>query len=105
MSSLDEAGDNRVGVWAMSDVKAVAKGGTPTLSSIVLGSEPYAAPVHAEQQGSSSVLEPDDDRMQQTQYIDGGLWGELSTSVRFPGETRSVTGRPGSTRNRCSAKA
>jgi hypothetical protein len=89
MSSLDptETAGDQVGVWAMTDVKAVAKGGVPKLSSVVLGSQPFAMPVPAEQKGSSTPIEGGDDRMQQTQFIDGRLWGELTTSLTVAGES------------------
>ena len=78
--------DDRVGVWAMTNRKAVAEGSTPTLSSLVITSEAYGEPVEAEQKGSASVIAQDDDRMQQTQYIAGSIWGELSTSITLPGD-------------------
>jgi hypothetical protein len=88
LSSLDptETFDNRVGVWAMTDTQAVAEGGAPKLSSIVLTSQVYGLPVQAEQKGAASLLEPDEDRMQQTQFINGSLWGALSTAVTIPGD-------------------
>lgn len=94
MSSLDptETADDRVGVWAMTDVRAVAKGGVPKLSSIVLGSEPYAVPVAVEQKGSASPIEAGDDRMQQAQFSGGSLWGELGTSLTPAGETTTRDG-------------
>jgi hypothetical protein len=88
MNSLDPNAtfDNRLGVWAMTNRAAVANGGTPTLSSTVITSEPYAIPPGAEQKGSTSLLDGGDDRLQQTQFIGGELWGELGTSVTIPGD-------------------
>ncbi len=83
MNSLDPNGtfDNRLGVWAMTDREAVSLGGKPLLSSIVITSETYGLPPSAQQKGASSKLDSGDDRMQQVQYINGNLWGELTTSV------------------------
>jgi hypothetical protein len=86
LNSLDPNGtfDQRIGVWAMTNRGAVATGGKPTLSSLVLGSEAYGIPPGAEQKGASSLLDAGDDRMQQTQFINGDVWGELDTSVTIP---------------------
>jgi hypothetical protein len=83
LSSIDpsETSGQQIGVWALSNAAAVASGGKPTLSKLILPSEPFAIPPAAEQKGASSLLEPDDDRMQQVQFINGSLWGELSTAV------------------------
>ncbi len=83
MNSLDPnaTSDNRIGVWAMTDRDAVSKGDIPTLSSVVITSERYGVPPPAQQKGSSNTLDSGDDRMQQVQYIDGNLWGELTTEV------------------------
>jgi len=86
MNSLDPNGtfDNRIGVWAMTNRNAVSQGNVPTLSSLVITSEPYGVPPLAQQRGSSSTLDSGDDRMQQVQYINGNLWGELTTAVTIP---------------------
>jgi hypothetical protein len=83
LSSLDPngTGDNRIGVWALTNPSVVSAGGRPTLSSVVIGSEAYAVPPPAAQMGSTSSLDSGDDRMQQTQFINGQIWGELATSV------------------------
>ena len=88
LSSLDPTGtvDNRLGVWAMTHRQAVASGGSPVLSSTVITSEPYGVPPPAAQQGSASRLDAGDDRMQQTQFIAGNLWGELTTALAIPGD-------------------
>ncbi len=94
MNSLDPNGtfDDRLGVWAMTNRDAVSKGGIPTLSSTVIGSEVYGFPVGARQKGAKSLLNPDDDSLQQVQYINGDLWGELDTgcdhSRRYGGARR-----------------
>jgi hypothetical protein len=94
MNSLDPNAtfDNRIGVWAMTNRQAVSKGGVPTLSSIVITSEPYGHPPGAEQKGASSLLDSGDDRMQQVQYINGNLWGELTTGVTIPNDTAQRAG-------------
>jgi len=86
MNSLDPNGtfDNRIGVWAMTNRNAVSQGNVPTLSSLVITSEPYGVPPLAQQRGSSSTLDSGDDRMQQVQYINGNLWGEMTTAVTIP---------------------
>ena len=49
LNSLDPnfAFDQRIGVWAMTNRGVVAKGGTPTLSSVVMPSEAYGVPPRA----------------------------------------------------------
>jgi hypothetical protein len=88
MNSLDPNGtfDQRIGVWAMTNLASVASGGTPKLSSVVTQSEAYAIPPAAEQKGSSSLLDSGDDRMQQVQSLGGSLWGELDTSLTIPND-------------------
>jgi hypothetical protein len=83
MSSLDSkgTGDHRIGVWAMTRVNAVGSGHAPRLSKVVINSEPYAVPPPAQQMGSTSTLDSGDDRMQQTQFIGGEIWGQLDTAV------------------------
>ncbi|MBA3943392.1 MAG: hypothetical protein H0X37_02380 [Herpetosiphonaceae bacterium] len=74
-------GDNRVGVWAITNREAVSDGGIPTLSNIVITTESYGPPPGAAQKGSTSQLDSGDDRMQQVQFIQGELWGALGTVV------------------------
>ena len=94
LNSLDPNGtfDQRVGVWAMTNRQLVATGGKPTLSSLVIGSEAYGIPPAAEQKGSDSLLDAGDDRMQQTQFINGDVWGELDTSVTIPSDPQARAG-------------
>ncbi|HZS78847.1 MAG TPA: hypothetical protein VFA41_19710 [Ktedonobacteraceae bacterium] len=94
MNSLDPNGtfDNRLGVWAMTNRDQVTQGGLPTLSNIVITSEPYGVPPGAEQKGASSLLDAGDDRMQQVQFINGNLWGELDTAVTIPNDTAERAG-------------
>jgi hypothetical protein len=94
MDSLDPNGtfDNRVAVWALTDGDVVSQGGTPTLSNVVITSEPYGVPPKAAQKGATSKLDSGDDRMQQVQYINGDLWGALDTAVTIPNDTTERAG-------------
>ena len=94
LSSLDfaNAGDNRLGLWAITDRAAVAAGGLPTVSSIVIRSEAYANPPKPPQKGSASKLDGGDDRMQQTETTGGTVWGELGTAVVPAGDTAPRAG-------------
>ncbi len=89
LSSLDLAGqgDHRIGVWAMTRRNQVGKGGIPTLTSTVINSEPYANPPKAAQKGATRKLDSGDDRMQETQFAGGTVWGELTTAVRPAGDS------------------
>jgi hypothetical protein len=89
LSSLDFAGngDNRIGLWAITNRGAVTQGALPTVSSTIIKSEAYANPPLPPQKGSQSKLNPDDDRMQQTETAGGTIWGELSTAVTPAGDT------------------
>jgi hypothetical protein len=49
-------------------------------------------PPGAEQKGATSLLDAGDDRMQQTQFINGDLWGELDTSVTIPNDPGARAG-------------
>lgn len=88
LNSLDPngTGDNRIGVWAMTHRAAVSNGGTPTLSKIVITSEAYSIPPAAQQKGATSLLDAGDDRMQQTQFINGNVWGALDSAVKITGD-------------------
>jgi len=94
MNSLDPFGtfDNRIGVWALTNRQKVSEGGIPTLSSMVLTSEPYGVPPPALQMGDSSTLDSGDDRMQQVQFINGNLWGALGTAITIPNDTAPRAG-------------
>ncbi len=94
MNSLDPFGtfDNRLGVWALTNRDEVSEGGFPTLSSEVITSEPYGVPPVATQTGNTTPLNPDDDRLQQVQFIDGDLWGALSTAITIPNDTAPRAG-------------
>jgi hypothetical protein len=89
LGSIDFTGtDNRLGVWALTRAEAVSEGRIPTLSSLVINSETFGIPPNAVQQGTSSLLVTDDDRMQQVQFINGQLWGALTTALTQPDGTQ-----------------
>ena len=88
----DNTGDHRVAVFALTDVGRVSSGGRPKLSSVIVNTEPYANPPQADQKGSSSQLDSGDDRMQQTQFIGGDIWGELTTAVTPDGDSAPRAG-------------
>jgi len=44
------------------------------------------------QKGASSLLDSGDDRMQQTQFINGSVWGELTTALTIPGDSTERAG-------------
>ncbi len=94
MDSIDptETEGNSIGVWALTGARTVANGGTPALSNVVLSSERFVLPRPAAQEGTRAKIEAGDDRMQQTQFIGGQLWGELTTSVVPPGERKRHDG-------------
>jgi hypothetical protein len=94
LSSLDPvaAGDNRIGVWALTNVGRVTTGGVPKLSSVVISSEAYSVPPPAKQKGLASTLDSGDDRMQATQYINGEIWGALTTTVMPEDDTTPRAG-------------
>jgi hypothetical protein len=94
LNSLDTAGtfDQRIGVWALSHGRVVAGGGIPTLSSTIVASEQYSNPPRAQQKGSTSLLDSGDDRMQQTQFISGEIWGALGTAVSVGGDPQPHAG-------------
>ena len=47
---------------------------------------------NAPQKGTTSLLTTDDDSMQQTQFINGSIWGELDTALTIPGDTAERAG-------------
>lgn len=94
LNSLDPngTGDHRIGAWAITNRQVVSTGGIPTLSNVVIQSEAYSVPPGAQQKGTTSLLDSGDDRMQQTQFINGNVWGELGTAVKIPGDTQVRAG-------------
>jgi hypothetical protein len=94
MDSLDPNGtfDNRLGVWAMTNRKAVSTGGSPILTNVVINSEAYGVPPNATQKGSTSEISSNDDRMQQVQFLNGTLWASLPTAVTIPNDSAERAG-------------
>jgi hypothetical protein len=94
LSQLDPKGkgDNRIGVWALTNRNRVATGGSPTLSKLVLGSESYVAPAPSPQRGASSTLDSGDTRMQQASFVGGTIWGELGTGLKVAGAATNRAG-------------
>jgi hypothetical protein len=74
-------GDHRISVWAMTNRGRVATGGSPTLSKVVIESEPYVQPAEAPQKGATSTIDSGDTRMQQVSYVARTVWGELGTGL------------------------
>ncbi len=93
LESIDPNGtfDNRIGVWALTHQDEVTKGGVPTLTSLVITSEMFGVPPNAVQQGSTSLLNTGDDRMQQVQFIGGALWGELNTAITLSSDPTQLS--------------
>jgi hypothetical protein len=93
LESIDPTGtfDNRVGVWALTHQEEVSEGGIPTLTNVVITSEVFGVPPNAVQQGSASLLNTGDDRMQQVQFIGGELWGALNTALTLPGDPTQLS--------------
>ena len=94
LNSLDPngTGDTHLGVWAMTDRTALQHGELPKLSSTVITSEAYGIPPPSTQKGSTSTIDSGDDRMQQTQYINGLVWGELTTTVTLAHDSTARAG-------------
>jgi hypothetical protein len=105
LNSLDPTGtfDQRLGVWAMTNRGAVAKGGKPTLSSTVLESEGLRHPAG---RGAEGLEQPPGRRRRphaagavQQRHV----WGELDTQVTIPNDPEPRAGaawfnvRPGLT--------
>jgi hypothetical protein len=94
LGALDNTGQgaSSISVWAITDRAAVASGGLPTVSSIVINSEAYANPPAPPQKGSSVKLNPDDDRMQDTEFAGNAIWGALTTAVTPAGDSAVRSG-------------
>jgi len=89
LNAMDPSGfgDNRIEAWTITNRGNVALGRAPTLSGPrTIRSEAYAIPPNAEQRGTDSVLDTGGDRMQQVQFINGNIWGELGTAVGVTGD-------------------
>jgi hypothetical protein len=85
-------GDHRIAVWAMTNRGRVGTGGTPTLSKVVINSEPYVQQAPAQQKGATSKLDSGDTRMQNVSYVNGSVWGELGTGLSVTGSSSNRAG-------------
>jgi hypothetical protein len=83
---------NQLGFWKVEHAEQLIEGKTQniTLSGRIIESETYAFPVGAVSTGtgvttngitSEALLNPDDSRLLQVQFIDGHLWGALDTAL------------------------
>jgi hypothetical protein len=86
--------DNRLAVWSLSNTRSLTFA-TPSLSlnHVIIASETFGVPPDAEQKAGPTPLgtslgEPEelvatnDQRMQQVMFVDGQLWGAVTTSVK-----------------------
>ncbi len=108
LNSLDPNGtfDQRIGVWAMTNRGRRGEGwqahAVERRAALRGLRRSRRAP---SRRASTSLLDAGDDRMQQTQYINGDVWGELDTAVTIPNDPRRARAQPGSTCTRPSATA
>jgi hypothetical protein len=104
----DSGVDNRLQLWSLTNTSALNTGGTPTLTSSLVNTEPYGIPGLARQPGSGTngvghapgggnvnypqgqllgarvgFLAGNDSRMQQVYYANGKLWSSLGTGIGF----------------------
>jgi len=103
MNALDPNNtfDNRLGVWALTNRENIAAGVIPTLSSTVISSEAYGAPVNAQTPAgfnagfgfpTTGQVTADFDALQEVEYINGHLLAALDTSVTIPGDVSARDG-------------
>ena len=76
----------------MTNRTALQHGHSPVLSSTLITSEAYGQPPASAQKGATSTIDSGDDRMQQTQFINGSIWGELTSAVSFSGDPTTRAG-------------
>jgi hypothetical protein len=103
LSALDFNGtlDDRIAVWAMTNTSSLTKKNpTVSLTNAVIDSQVYGQPPDAQQRpgatplgdlvnGKLEFLAGNDDRMNQTVWAAGVLWGAVNTVVKTPnGPTR-----------------
>lgn len=78
--------DTNLGLWALTNGAAVTSGGFPNLVGTIISSvEAYGIPVTA-LSTNSTTLNPNDDRMQQVQAVNGALFGALDTAITATGD-------------------
>jgi hypothetical protein len=80
----------QLGLWTVHNGAGVTTGGRVTLTGKIIQSELYVDPVPALSTGSGQTinritseafLTPNDDRLQQVQFVGGRLWAALTTAV------------------------
>ena len=90
-----------IGVWALTNRNKISSGVLPTLSSTVVKTQTFITPVNAQtpvgfsagvaalgKSGTTAgLLNPDDDALQNLQYINGHLYTTLDTAVNVAGDT------------------
>ena len=101
---FDATLDNRITLWALTNTQSLDTA-TPALSlkKVVLTSQVYGQPPAMDQKKGSApfdeslkgehfnVINSNDDRMNQTVYAGGNVWGALNTVVKGPtGVTRTA---------------
>ena len=101
---LDSAGTpnpvaNTLGFWKVTGDSNVTTGNFSgvELTGEVIHSESYAFPVIAVSTGSgaprsSAFLNPDDDRLQQCQFVSGATWCSLSTAINIKNDSTTRDG-------------
>ncbi|HEX3428886.1 MAG TPA: hypothetical protein VHS36_08775 [Candidatus Limnocylindrales bacterium] len=110
LSALDFNGatDNRIAVWKLTNTSSLATSADVHLASSIVATETYGQPPAVTQKPGStplidylratksanehlSLLNSNDDRMNQVVFADGHLWGAVNTAVKSPtGPTRSA---------------
>jgi hypothetical protein len=108
-NSANSGTQHAITVWALSGTSSLARSSPSlTLSAVSLRSETYGRPSSAPQENgplpngnslgftSPSVMQTDDQRMNQVVYTGGQLWGALNTDVNGqPGIAWFVVGASG----------
>ncbi len=109
LSALDFNGatDNRIAVWKLTNTSSLATAANVHLASSIVATETYGQPPAVTQKPGStplidylkatkqanehmSLLNSNDDRMNQVVFANGHLWGAVNTAVKSPtGPTRS----------------
>ena len=111
LSALEFTGglDNRIALWALTNTASLATTPSLTMNLAIVDSEVYGAPPVMNQKDGSTplrdllripdgaailgvrasgeqlnLLNSNDDRMNQTVYVSGKIWGALNTVVKSP---------------------
>ena len=98
LSSLDPkgTGDQRVGVWALTNVSAVGSGGVPVLSRMVIASEPYSIPPPASQKGAKARSTPATTACSRCSSSEGTFGAPSARACRRRETPRRAQAPPGS---------